>query len=64
MRKSQLISFVEDKFDILETIFILALLVSAILMMNTISYSLYGIQGSLILLALLYFLMAFSISPF
>ena len=58
MRKSQLISFVEDKFDILETIFILALLVSAILMMNTISYSLYGIQGSLILLALLYFLMA------
>lgn len=58
MRKSQLISFVEDKFDILETIFILALLASAILMMNTISYSLYGIQGSLILLALLYFLMA------
>ena len=58
MRKSQLISFVEDKFDLLETIFILALLASAILMMNTISYSLYGIQGSLILLALLYFLMA------
>ena len=58
MRKSQLISFVEDKFDILETVFILTLCVSAILMMNTITYSLYGIQGSLILLALLYFLMA------
>ena len=58
MYKSKLITFVENKFDILETILILVFLVSTILMMNTIPYSIKCIQGSLILLALLYFLMA------
>ena len=58
MYKSKLITFVEEKFDILETVLILVLLASSILMMNTITYSLRCIQGSLILLALLYFLMA------
>ena len=58
MYKSRLITFVEDKFDILETILILVFLVSTILMINTIPYSIKCIQGSLILLALLYFLMA------
>ena len=58
MYKSKLITFVEDKFDILETILILVFLVSTILMINTIPYSITCIQGSLILLALLYFLMA------
>ena len=58
MYKSKLITFVEEKFDILETILILVFLVSTILMINTIPYSIKCIQGSLILLALLYFLMA------
>jgi len=58
MYKSKLITFVEDKFDILETILILVFLASTILMINTIPYSLKCIQGSLILLALLYFIMA------
>ncbi len=58
MYRTQIFKFVEEKFDILETIFILILLASSILMMNEMSYSLYGIQGSLILLAILYFLMA------
>ena len=52
MYKSKLITFVEEKFDILETVLILVLLASSILMMNTITYSLRCIQGSLILLAL------------
>ena len=58
MYKSKIITFVEKNFDILETVLILVLLASSILMINTISYSLICIQGSLILLALLYFLMA------
>ena len=58
MYKSKVNSFIEDKFDILETVLILVFLASSILMMNTIPYSLRCIQGSLILLALLYFLMA------
>ena len=58
MYKSKVNSFIEDKFDILETVFILVFLASSILMMNTITFSLRCIQGSLILLALLYFLMA------
>ena len=58
MYKSKLITFVENKFDILETILILVFLASTILMINTIPYSLKCIQGSLILLALLYFIMA------
>jgi hypothetical protein len=58
MNRTTIFKFVEDKFDILETVVILSLLASSVLMMNEISYSLYGIQGSLILLALLYFLMA------
>ena len=58
MYKSKLITFVENKFDILETILILVFLVSTLLMINTIPYSIKCIQGSLILLALLYFLMA------
>ena len=58
MYKSKLITFVEDKFDILETILILVFLASTILMINTVPYSLKCIQGSLILLALLYFIMA------
>lgn len=62
MFKSKLLKFVEDKFDVLETIFILLLLTSSIVMLNEISYGLYGIWGSLILLAVLYFLMA--IRPF
>ena len=62
MFRSKIFKFVEDKFDVLETVFILALLASAIVMMNEISYALYGIWGSLSLLALLYFLM--SLRPF
>lgn len=58
MYKSKVNSFIEDKFDILETVLILVFLASSILMMNTITFSLRCIQGSLILLALLYFLMA------
>lgn len=58
MYKSKVNSFIEDKFDILETVLILVFLASSILMMNTVTFSLRCIQGSLILLALLYFLMA------
>ena len=62
MFKTKLLKFVEEKFDILETVFILILLASAIVMMNEISYALYGIWASLTLLTLLYFLM--SLRPF
>ncbi len=62
MFKSKILKFVEDKFDLLETIFILILLASSIVTMNEVSYALYGVWGSLALLALLYFLM--SLRPF
>ena len=56
MYKSKLITFVEEKFDILETILILVFLVSTILMINTIPYSIknaevmsiYSIKGELV----------------
>lgn len=62
MFRSKIFKFVEEKFDILETVFILILLTSSIVMMNEITFALYGIWGSLTLLALLYFLM--SLRPF
>ncbi|MBR3713194.1 MAG: hypothetical protein IKP73_09495 [Bacteroidales bacterium] len=62
MFRSKIFKFVEEKFDILETVFILILLASSIVMMNEITFALYGIWGSLTLLALLYFLM--SLRPF
>ncbi|MBQ1697142.1 MAG: hypothetical protein II075_04595 [Bacteroidales bacterium] len=62
MFKSKILKFVEDKFDVLETVFILMFLASSIVMMNEISYALYGIWASLTLLAILYFLM--SLRPF
>jgi hypothetical protein len=62
MFRNQLFKWVEEKFDILETIFILLLLASAAILMKEVSYALYGVQASLVLLAVLYFLM--SMRPF
>lgn len=58
--KSELRKKIEEKFDLLETIFVIITAISLILFSLTVKYSQYGIFSGLSLLAILYWFLAYT----